>query len=313
MPSNFTEMKIPVPYGYIAAKVWGSLNENSIRVIAMHGYMDNAGTFDRLIPLLPDQFYVVAIDLPGHGFSSHVPYGTPYDDNTWSLAVRHVLDFLRFDKFTILGHSMGASIGWFYASVCPSQVERIIAIDQIKPLGCKDAREAADLYGQALTSYLEAEKKYKQPQPSFRFENALEILIIAHDAFGVELNREGALCLLKRATKTSPDGSGLTFTRDARLNALLGHKTDAKTLREFYSKMTCEMLIILGKDGINDFKNPDIKMVHDGHAETAKNFKCVTIDGDHFIHLTEPEKVAKIITDYVMGSDLTKKIADLSV
>jgi len=75
MPFNFTEMKIPVPYGYITAKVWGSLNENSIRTIAMHGYMDNAGTFDRLIPLLPDQFYVVAIDLPGHGFSSHVPYG----------------------------------------------------------------------------------------------------------------------------------------------------------------------------------------------------------------------------------------------
>ena len=42
----------------------------------MHGYMDNAGTFDRLIPLLPDKFYVVAIDLPGHGFSSHVPYGS---------------------------------------------------------------------------------------------------------------------------------------------------------------------------------------------------------------------------------------------
>jgi pimeloyl-ACP methyl ester carboxylesterase len=75
MPSNFTEMKIPVPFGYIAAKVWGSLNENSIRTIAMHGYMDNAGTWDRLIPLLPDQFYIVAIDLPGHGFSSHVPYG----------------------------------------------------------------------------------------------------------------------------------------------------------------------------------------------------------------------------------------------
>ena len=75
MPTNFTEMKIPVPYGYIAAKVWGSLKDHSIKCIAMHGYMDNAGTFDRLIPLLPDQFYVVAIDLPGHGFSSHVPYG----------------------------------------------------------------------------------------------------------------------------------------------------------------------------------------------------------------------------------------------
>lgn len=239
--------------------------------------------------------------------------GTPYDDNTWSLALRHVLDFLRFDKFTILGHSMGASIGWFYASVCPSQVERIIAIDQIKPITSKDAREAADSYGASLTTYLEAEKKYKSPQPSFRFETALDILIVAHDGFGIKLNREGALCLIKRATKTAPDGSGLNFTRDARLNALLGHKVDSKTLREFYSKMQCEMLIILGKDGINDLNNPDIKTVYDGHAATAKNFKAVTIEGDHFVHLTDPEKVAQIIKDYVMSSDLTKKVSELTI
>lgn len=41
MPTNFTEMKIPVPYGYIAAKVWGSLGQDSIKVIAMHGYVVN--------------------------------------------------------------------------------------------------------------------------------------------------------------------------------------------------------------------------------------------------------------------------------
>lgn len=208
---------------------------------------------------------------------------------------------------------MGASIGWFYASVCPSQVERIIALDQVKPLTCKSPQESADLYGTALTAYCEAEKKYKTPQQSFRFETALDILIMAHDGFGVKLNREGALCLLKRATKTAPDGSGLTFTRDSRLLALLGHKTDAKTLKEFYSKMTCEMLIILGKDGINDLKDPDIKLVFDGHAETAKNFKSHTIDGDHFVHLTNPEKVAQLIKDYVMTSDLTKKVEGLAV
>lgn len=224
-----------------------------------------------------------------------------------------MLEFLRFEKFTLLGHSMGASIGWMYASIFPTQVERIIAIDQIKPLTCQDAREAAAQFQQQLTGFLEAEKKYKGPQPSFRFETALEILIIAHDAFGVKLNREGALCLMKRAAKTAADGSGLVFTRDARLNALLGQKADVRTLRDFYSMMTCEMLIILGKDGINDLTNPDIKLVHDGHAATAKNFKCITIPGDHFIHLSSPEKVAQLMTDYVKASDLTAKTEKLCI
>jgi enolase len=185
-------------------------------------------------------------------------------------------------------------------------------LDQIKPVGAA-AKEAPKIAGQMLTAYLEAEKKYKTPQPSFRFEQALDILIMAHDGFGVKLNREGALCLLKRATKTSPDGSGLTFTRDLRLNALLGQRATPEQLADFYANMSCEMLIILGKDGINDLNNPDIRTVYEGHKRTAKNFKCITIDGDHFVHLTNPEKAAKLIEEYINESQLSDKVSAASL
>lgn len=238
--------------------------------------------------------------------------GTPYDDNTWALALKHVVDFLRFDKFTILGHSMGASIGWMYASVLPDQVERIISIDQIKPITLP-TKDSSKHFGTMLGAYIEAEKKYKSPQPSFRFEVALEILIMAHDGFGVKINREAGLCLLKRATKTSPDGTGLSFTRDVRLNTLLGQLVATPTLRDFYSSMKCQMLIVLGKDGINDLSNPDIKMIHDTHKATAKNFKLVTIAGDHFIHLSYPEKVATLIKDYISPPSVTAQVGNLSL
>lgn len=127
------------------------------------------------------------------------------------------------------------------------------------------------------------------------------------------MSREGALCLLKRATKTSPDGQGLTFTRDVRLNTLLGQLVPTATLKEFYSSMTCEMLIILGKDGINDLNNPDIKLIHDAHKSVCKNFKSVTIEGDHFVHLTNPEKVAQLIKDYISESQLANQTSSLSV
>ena len=265
------------------------------------------------IRLLMYQFVCSLITKSSLTCSLHLLTGTPYDDNTWLLGLKHVLEFFRFVKFTILGHSMGASIGWMFASIYPDLVQRIIAIDQIKPATVANAVEAAESINKQMTSYIEAEKKYKSPQPTFRFETALDILIIAHDAFGVKLNREGALCLMKRATKTAADGSGLIFTRDARLNALLGQKADTKTLREFYTRMKCEMLIILGKDGINDLTRPDIKSVYEGYRETIKNFKCITIPGDHFIHLSQPEKVAEIIVNYVSTDDLIKKTAGLSV
>lgn len=207
---------------------------------------------------------------------------------------------------------MGASIGWMFSSVVPEAVDKLIVIDQIKPI-TMPTKEAAKAYGAMLTSYIEAEKKYKSPQPSFRFEVALDILIMAHDGFGVKLSREGALCLLKRATKTSADGSGLTFTRDVRLNVLLGQLLSPEVLRDFYSGMRCEMLIILGKDGINDLTKPDIKHVYEGHKEVAKNFKLVTIEGDHFVHLTNPEKVAQLMKDYISPDTLESKVGGISL
>jgi pimeloyl-ACP methyl ester carboxylesterase len=39
--------------------------------VALHGRQDNAGSFDTLIPLLPDDVSVLCLDMPGHGLSSH--------------------------------------------------------------------------------------------------------------------------------------------------------------------------------------------------------------------------------------------------
>lgn len=56
-------------------KWWGPKDKQPI--LAIHGWQDNAGTFDTLVELLPN-VAILCIDLPGHGFSSHLPYGQMY-------------------------------------------------------------------------------------------------------------------------------------------------------------------------------------------------------------------------------------------
>lgn len=70
---EWEEIKIDVPWGFVAGKWYGDRNQTP--VIALHGWQDNAGSFDRLIPLLPPCIPILAIDLPGHGKSSHYPTG----------------------------------------------------------------------------------------------------------------------------------------------------------------------------------------------------------------------------------------------
>ncbi|XP_052863919.1 probable serine hydrolase [Anopheles cruzii] len=56
------EVEIPVPWGIVAGKWWGSRLKQP--VLAIHGWQDNAGSFDRLCPLLPAEISILAIDLP---------------------------------------------------------------------------------------------------------------------------------------------------------------------------------------------------------------------------------------------------------
>lgn len=64
------EVKIQVPWGEIALKCWNLAELPAVLVV--HGLCENAGSFDRLIPLLSRQFFYVVIDLPGHGWVNFI-------------------------------------------------------------------------------------------------------------------------------------------------------------------------------------------------------------------------------------------------
>lgn len=64
-------------YFSFLGKWWGSRSIQPI--IAVHGWQDNAGSFDNLAPILCEEGHsVYAFDLPGHGHSSHLPAGCTY-------------------------------------------------------------------------------------------------------------------------------------------------------------------------------------------------------------------------------------------
>ena len=62
-------------------------------VLALHGWLDNSASFDRLAPLLPG-LRLVALDLPGHGRSEHRAASAAYHFVDWVadvLAARTVM------------------------------------------------------------------------------------------------------------------------------------------------------------------------------------------------------------------------------
>ena len=64
------DIELQLPHIRIAAREWG--DPEGEPVLAIHGWLDNAASFDTLAPLLAE-LHLVALDLPGHGRSQHRP------------------------------------------------------------------------------------------------------------------------------------------------------------------------------------------------------------------------------------------------
>ena len=80
------EFALDLPSGRIAGLRGGA--PGASRVIALHGWLDNAATFVPLAAHL-DGIELVAPDLPGHGRSAHLAPGADY---SFAAAVHTVLD-----------------------------------------------------------------------------------------------------------------------------------------------------------------------------------------------------------------------------
>ena len=102
------------------------------RVIALHGWLDNAASFVPLARRLP-RLNMLAPDLPGHGFSSHRVAPGAYALLDEVYLVDALLDQLGWDGCDLIGHSRGANIAFLYALARPERVGRLVCISSFAP------------------------------------------------------------------------------------------------------------------------------------------------------------------------------------
>lgn len=128
-----TERRIALPQLALSALSWG--DDDAPPLLALHGWLDNAGSFALLAPLLAPRFHVIALDLPGHGHADHLPAGASYHYLDHVQAVLAAADTLQLDRYTLLGHSLGAGIAALVAAAAPERIERLLLIEGLGPLG----------------------------------------------------------------------------------------------------------------------------------------------------------------------------------
>ena len=97
-------------------------------VLLIHGFSANKETWLKLAAELPDDYYLIAPDLAGHG-DSPAPANGDYNLITQTDRLQHLMAAKGFANIHLIGNSMGGAIATIYAARYPDEVASLTLID----------------------------------------------------------------------------------------------------------------------------------------------------------------------------------------
>ncbi|XP_054085165.1 probable serine hydrolase [Zeugodacus cucurbitae] len=298
----FTEIQIPVPWGHISGLWYG---DKSIQpLIALHGWLDNCGTFAKLAPLLVEATgSVLCIDLPGHGHSSHLPAGILYQTAEFVRVLLRLMKTYKWTKISLLGHSMGGAVSFYFAMLYPNKVDVLISIDTtlrryIKLDNAVDKLRNVMLKVQRDNQRLIDDTPYEEP-PSYTFAECERLL---YEGSGRSMYLENCKYILARNLSRSRKFPGkFYFSRDTRLKHILDINADEPLSRAMIMRI-CEakMPFLVLKGGASRNMGPETMKLIDLLSAQNPNFEThVIADGLHHVHLDQPVVVANLIIPFL--------------
>ncbi len=95
-------------------------------VVMLHGLSDSSYSFSRVLPLLSRVHRIVVPDLRGHGDSDRPLEG--YRPRDLAEDVLQLMDALRLERATVVGHSMGTFVAQRVALAAPDRVTGLVLI-----------------------------------------------------------------------------------------------------------------------------------------------------------------------------------------
>ena len=264
--------------GYrLAAKEWHKDAER--KVIACHGWLDNAASFDVLAPLL-DSCHIIAMDMPGHGLSDHKSPQANY--NIWDdlLDILAIADEMGWKNFTLLGHSRGGMMSMMLASVMPERIEKLVLLDTVLPIPV-----AADNAAKQLRLFIRQQRSaIRKKLPSYSSnEDAVEARCRASD-----MDAESARLIVDRGTKLI-DGN-VCWTSDPRLTTASAFKMTESHNRSFLAALEVSSLILMAEQGFSS------KGGLAGIDISRDNIVYETLPGSHHFHM---ERHAVLIAERI--------------
>ena len=253
----------------LATKEWG--DSSGLPVIALHGWLDNANSFDQMLPHL-DGMHVIAVDMAGHSQSGDRSADSGYDIWQDVADVLAISEQMGWDRFALLGHSRGAIVSALFAGTFPDLVSQCLLIDSYFPIPNKPANAASQL-AKAITD----KKRFKTIQPTAfnSFEDAVKARV---NGF-VPLQKEAAIILAQRGVEEI--NGKYCWRNDQRLKATSMVTFTKEQCQSFFTSIKCPIMLIQAQSGLLQGPiQPQLK-------EWVPHIQVISMPGSHHLHLED--------------------------
>lgn len=291
--SAMHEFAVDTAFGRIAGL---RSNGRGQRVLALHGWLDNAASFVPLQRHLGG-LELAAIDLPGHGASAHLPPAADYTMVTFARACVAVADALGWDRFSLLAHSLGGAVASVIAAACPQRIERLLLIESLGAL-VQPENSTASRLREAFAA------RVVPNRPLRVFPDIATPVQLRMQVNG--LSEPVARLLVERGIAPMPAfcdeygsdnaAGGFVWRSDPRLTQPTAVRMSEAQVRDLVAHIECPTRVIYAEPAQAYFKD----------ALRRERFAClpdgelVVMPGSHHLHMEAPAEVADAIGDFLV-------------
>ena len=254
-------------------------------LLALHGWLDNAASFLPMAPWLVEAFDLVALDLPGHGWSAHRPEGAWYTFVDWLDDVLAALEALGWTRCRLLGHSLGGAVASTFAAAAPERVERLALIEALGPLPAQPGHAVAALRGALRDRRQVGEKRLRV------FADPAEAVAARMQAN--DLSEAAARLLVERGL--APLEGGFVWRSDPRLTLTTPQRAHEEQVREWVQGIEAPTLVIAADP-------PSAVLAHEQLRQRfglLRDGRVLHLPGHHHLHMETPEPVALAVRDFL--------------
>lgn len=281
------EFSLDTRLGRLAGLRASPRGTNAPRVLALHGWLDNAASFIPLYTHLPG-IDLVSLDLPGHGASDHLPEAAEYTVVNTARSVFAAADALGWEQFSLLGHSLGGAVSSLMAAAAPQRILRLGTIEALGALSAEQGRHVASLREAFARPHGPRKPLRIFPDPAAAVRARMQVGGIEEDAARLLVDRG----LVPVRGEDGPPG--FSWRSDSRLTRPTAIRISEEQVRELLRAIECPVQVVYAEPAQVYF--PEVQRrarfdcLHDG--------QLTTMPGGHHVHMDQAAAVAAVFAEF---------------